>query len=61
MRSRDTGTMGRAELPALLRAERVEVERELRVQRVVRGRAQAKIDRLEQRLHEIEHGDGLLR
>jgi hypothetical protein len=61
MRSRDTSTMSRAELLALLRGERVDVERELRVQRVVRARAQSEIDRLERRLHEIEHGEGLLR
>jgi len=27
----------------------------------VRAQAQNKIDRLQQRLHEIEHGEGLLR
>ena len=61
MRRRDTSNMSRAELLALLRAERVDVERELRVQHVVRAQAQNKINRLEQRLHEIAHREGLVR
>jgi hypothetical protein len=61
MRRREATNMSRIELLALLRAERVDVERELRVQRVVRARAQSEINWLERRLREIEHGEGVLR
>jgi hypothetical protein len=61
MRRQDTSKMSRSELLALLRAERHEVERDLRVQGVAHARAQSEIDRPERRLHEIEHGEGVLR
>lgn len=60
VRRRDTSDVSRSELLALLRAERAEVECAA-LQRVVRARAQCNIDRLEHRLEEIEHGEGLLR
>jgi hypothetical protein len=61
MRRRDTTNKSDIELLALLRAERIDVECELRLQHVARAEAQREIDRLERRLRDIEHDEGLLR